>query len=261
MFHRSWRAKIAPASRVHVPAFTLVELLVVIGIIGILLAIFLPVLARAREAASQVKCLSNVRQISVALIAYTHANKGWLPGAAMGNQRRHDDWIHWQTIGPSRDLQESAIAPHMSRPLTAAQLACPSDDLSLHTNNWFFNSEGPYRYSYSVNSYLVGNPMVGRRQIKINTIRRVSEIILVVEESEKSINDGVWVPERHDPDYDLLAIRHDRFAHDKPPATWGGPGPELQHPARRGNAGFVDGHAEFVPRLQAHSSEYHLPSK
>jgi prepilin-type N-terminal cleavage/methylation domain-containing protein/prepilin-type processing-associated H-X9-DG protein len=52
-------------------AFTLIELLVVIAIIAILAAILFPVFARAREAARQASCTSNVRQISTALQMYT----------------------------------------------------------------------------------------------------------------------------------------------------------------------------------------------
>src|SRR4051795_13408576 len=91
-------------------AFTLVELLVVIGVIALLVALLLPVLGRARESANQVKCLSNVRQIAAALVSYANDNRGWMPGAAMGQQRQAQDWIHWQLSGPARDLQDSALA-------------------------------------------------------------------------------------------------------------------------------------------------------
>jgi prepilin-type N-terminal cleavage/methylation domain-containing protein/prepilin-type processing-associated H-X9-DG protein len=61
------------------PGFTLVELLVVIGIIAVLVGILLPALSRAREAAYATQCLSNLRQVGLYFNLYANEQKGFLP--------------------------------------------------------------------------------------------------------------------------------------------------------------------------------------
>lgn len=59
-------------------AFTLVELLVVVGIIAVLVGLLLPALNKAREQANSIKCQSNLRQIAMGLVNYCQENGGWI---------------------------------------------------------------------------------------------------------------------------------------------------------------------------------------
>src|SRR5688572_23864182 len=77
--HRSVHVMTSP--RTTRSAFTLVELLVVIGIIAILISVLLPTLNSARKSAYKVKCLSNMRQLGDGYKLYQVDNKGYWPAA------------------------------------------------------------------------------------------------------------------------------------------------------------------------------------
>lgn len=68
-----------PGPRKGARGFTLIELLVVISIIGLLMGLAVPALSRAREYAKRTKCLSNVRQLRVALQLYVDGDDGRVP--------------------------------------------------------------------------------------------------------------------------------------------------------------------------------------
>lgn len=70
--------KIAGGNRRRPGAFTLVELLVVIGIIAMLIGLLLPSARKAQQSAKSVSCKSNLKQISIMLVTYANNNRGYL---------------------------------------------------------------------------------------------------------------------------------------------------------------------------------------
>lgn len=107
--------------------FTLVELLVVIGIIALLISILLPALNRARESANIIKCLSNARQLAAATILHATERRGFVPPATESDVVRFDNDPNMQTFtyrstpdGPKLVDWATALLPYLGGPKAGA---------------------------------------------------------------------------------------------------------------------------------------------
>jgi prepilin-type processing-associated H-X9-DG protein/prepilin-type N-terminal cleavage/methylation domain-containing protein len=105
-------------------AFTLVELLVVIGIIGLLVSILLPTLGKAREAANSTKCLSNLKQLATATVIFANERRGFMqtctsdaPGNSVVRQAdpSRQKWIYRPDNNLLMDVY-SALLPYTNLP-------------------------------------------------------------------------------------------------------------------------------------------------
>lgn len=96
------RSKARPRHKWGSRGFTLVELLVVIAIIGILVALLLPAIQQAREAARRMTCTSNLRQVGLGMLNFENARKGYPPGQA----RQKNNQPTWAWSGLFLDFVE-----------------------------------------------------------------------------------------------------------------------------------------------------------
>ena len=121
-------------------AFTLVELLVVIGIIAILIAILLPALQKARDQARNVKCESQLRNIGQAILMYINENKGKVPQHQMAV-----NWL-WDVSKETRDalVKKGGIRQTLYCPFFPEQ---DSDEL------WDFPKTSPPNQQFTVMGY------------------------------------------------------------------------------------------------------------
>jgi len=123
--------------------FTLIELLVVIAIIAILAAILFPVFAKVREKARQTSCLSNTKQIGIALFQYTQDADEAQPCGWFGFQG-------WQASDPAANKYKwmDAIQPYVK---SVQVFNCPDDSANKYTYYKDLTGAGTAYGSYGIN--------------------------------------------------------------------------------------------------------------
>jgi prepilin-type N-terminal cleavage/methylation domain-containing protein/prepilin-type processing-associated H-X9-DG protein len=158
-------------ARTRLLGFTLVELLVVIGIIALLISILLPSLNRARETANRVKCGSNMRQIGQAIQLYCNENKGNYPRTyynpanpttglydAGNGVATADPFV---PLGTANDICRAMFLLIRTQDITPEVFICPSSNDEKDTYGNAAGESAQWKVSFkAVNnlSYSMANP-------------------------------------------------------------------------------------------------------
>jgi prepilin-type N-terminal cleavage/methylation domain-containing protein/prepilin-type processing-associated H-X9-DG protein len=212
-------------------AFTLVELLVVIGIIAILIALLLPALNRAKKQAMLVQCASNLRQIAVAVTNYSVSNQGYIPA-----------WTAYKTLSGNYDTSpDLAWSQQLQRYLAkpdAPIYNCPAFLVDRHFN-YFLTA----RWSY----------LTGRHSMKLTEARLSSAYVL---------SGDCTAPGLYPPPFGHVNIPEDDI--DKDDAVQEGVafrgeinGINMHGVTLGNNILFADGHVRAYTRFNATEMTYH----
>ena len=175
-------------------AFTLVELLVVIGIIAILMAILLPTLSRAQEAAKKTVCLSNMRQLSDYLKLYSVAYKDNIPVGFM-DQKAFSYLLNWNNSNGTK-VSQMGLLVEAGLVKDPKAFYCPAEEReeyayapnpagSFSQNPWPFKTTpgGPHTATGYVSRPIANWPSHSPAMVSTNTGRTYTPA-----------NPGFWLP-------------------------------------------------------------------
>ena len=224
--------------------FTLVELLVVLGVIAVLLSLLLPAVGKARSYAVRVQCAANMQQLYKACVLFANENKGVLPRPSWNAEppmTLTDDEPCWAMLSPGvASLERGVVWRYISEPARQPLVLCPGDNGELA---WIGGSfvPPPRNVSYSFNSNIrVVHPGGRHTSIKIQSVIHPAEKVMIYE--ELAPNDGYCL----NPDFGFG---------DYPSGRHGARGAlntrrEFYDPVYlkqgRGNYVFFDGHIETL---------------
>lgn len=216
--------------------FTLIELLVVIAIIAILAAILFPVFARARDKARQTSCLSNTKQMGLALLQYLQDYDETFPVDTYDNQNT------WWGVYVQPYVKNTSIWRCPSRPnATLTQNTANSNQYSAYGINWFFLGTQYSGWQFTLD----GQTYTSVRSCNLAAVTHPTQTIMVAESSYYNgnlNNDGV-----------IYAVY--------PPGLtfwpWALPYGDLSNRhSGGGNIVYCDGHAKWSKPENAYKIEY-----
>ncbi len=195
--------------RMRDQGFTLIELLVVISIIAVMVALLLPALGAARDSAKGTQCATNLKQIGIGLMQYTHDYDGYFIVAYDGTNPWYSGDVN-QSYFARNYLQMRGVAEPRGVRDPGNILDCPMNDdgyVNLPPNN--------YHMDYAWNAELGGLIGLGGEYLQSERVRGLSRIVTFVE-----IWDDFWVSStsnywsiattypHHDSGYFLFADGH-----------------------------------------------------